>query len=194
MASAIKVPPKLPQPTGAAGGSARRWALIGGVAAVFVAVFVVTVLLFGRFDRASQGRTLTTMFARYGPGTEPAQSATAGQPGVVATVAVDAINRLMSSGTHDRLTRRLDLAGSLAGRRMGGAGGCLAVGIAATLSLVTSYVFVGVLGGAIIGWLTMRLSLSVRILRRRAAFSDQLPDLLQLIASTLQAGFSLPRP
>ena len=72
-------------------------------------------------------------------------------------------------------------------------GCCLGVGIAAALSLVTSYVFVGVLGGAIVGWMTMRLSLSVRILRRRAAFSDQLPDLLQLIASTLQAGFSLPQ-
>ncbi len=44
-----------------------------------------------------------------------------------------------------------------------------------------------------IGWLAMRLSLSIRILRRRATFSDQLPDMLQLIASTLQAGFSLPQ-
>ncbi len=67
------------------------------------------------------------------------------------------------------------------------------VGIAATLSIVTSYVLIGVLGGAVIGWLTMRLALSVRILRRRAAFSDQLPDLLQLIASALQSGFSLPQ-
>lgn len=40
-------------------------------------------------------------------------------------------------------------------------------------------------------WLTMRMSLSVMIRRRRAAFADQLPDLLQLIASALQSGFSL---
>ena len=72
-------------------------------------------------------------------------------------------------------------------------GTCLGLGVAATLSLVTSYVLIGVVGGAVIGWLAMRLSLSVRILRRRATFSDQLPDMLQLIASTLQAGFSLPQ-
>ena len=63
----------------------------------------------------------------------------------------------------------------------------------AALSLVTSYVLIGVLGGVLIGWLTMRMSLSVRILRRRSSFSEQLPDLLQLIASALQSGFSLPQ-
>ena len=194
VASAIKVPPKLPQPTGAAGGSARGWALIGGVAAVFVAVFVVTVLLFGRFDRASQGRTLTTMFARYGPRNEPAQAPPPVNQGVVATVAVGAMTRVMSSGTHDRLARRLDLAGSARKpAEWAVLGSCVAVAVAATLSLVTSYVFIGVVGGAVIGWLAMRLSLSIRILRRRASFSDQLPDMLQLIASTLQAGFSLPQ-
>ena len=84
--------------------------------------------------------------------------------------------------------------GALASRPNGRcSGACLAVGVAATLSLVTSYVFIGVVGGAVIGWLAMRLSLSIRILRRRASFSDQLPDMLQLIASTLQAGFSLPQ-
>jgi tight adherence protein B len=37
----------------------------------------------------------------------------------------------------------------------------------------------------------MRLYVSFRIGRRRAAFSEQLPDVLQLIASSLQSGFSL---
>ncbi len=65
--------------------------------------------------------------------------------------------------------------------------------IAAALSLVTSYVLLGVLAGALIGWLVMRLSLSMRIVRRRAAFGEQLPDMLQLIASALKSGFSLPQ-
>jgi Flp pilus assembly protein TadB len=39
----------------------------------------------------------------------------------------------------------------------------------------------------------MRTALSFRIRRRRAAFSHQLPDALQLIASALQSGFSLPQ-
>jgi Flp pilus assembly protein TadB len=37
----------------------------------------------------------------------------------------------------------------------------------------------------------MRLAVSVRIARRRAAFGEQLPDLLQLVAGSLQSGFSL---
>ena len=100
----------------------------------------------------------------------------------------------MPPATQDRLAKRLDLAG-IARKPAEWAllGVCLGIGIAATLSLVTSYVFIGVLAGRGVGWLAMRLSLSMRIIRRRAAFSDQLPDLLQLIASALQAGFSLPQ-
>ncbi len=191
----MRSPPRGPQPAAAAAGPARGWALVAGVAAVFVALFLVTMLLFGRFDRASQGRTLTTMFARYGP-QERARAASHRRStrAVVATVAVGAMTRVMPTGSHDRLARRLDLAGSARKpAEWAVLGACLAVGVAATLSLVTSYVFIGVLGGAVIGWLAMRMSLSIRILRRRATFSDQLPDMLQLIASTLQAGFSLPQ-
>ncbi len=194
VSSAIKVPAKGPQPAAVTAGPAQGWALLVGIAAVFVAVFLVTVLLFGRLDRATQGRTLTTMFARYGPRNEPAPAPPQINQGVVATAAVGAMTRVMSPGTHDRLARRLDLAGSARKpAEWALLGTCLAVGVAATLSMVTSYVFIGVLGGAVIGWLAMRLSLSIRILRRRASFSDQLPDMLQLIASTLQAGFSLPQ-
>jgi Flp pilus assembly protein TadB len=65
--------------------------------------------------------------------------------------------------------------------------------VAAALSIVTSYVLVGVLAGALVGWATMRILLSRLIRRRRDAFAEQLPDLLQLIASSLQSGFSLPQ-
>ena len=37
----------------------------------------------------------------------------------------------------------------------------------------------------------MRMSLNLMIRRRRAAFAEQLPDLLQLTASSLKSGFSL---
>jgi tight adherence protein B len=39
----------------------------------------------------------------------------------------------------------------------------------------------------------MRLVLSVATGRRRAAFAEQLPDMLRLIAGSLQSGFSLPQ-
>ena len=100
----------------------------------------------------------------------------------------------MTSAAHERLAERLDIAG-IARKPAEWAllGGCLGIAIAAALSLVTSYVLLGVLAGALIGWLAMRLSLSLRIARRRVAFADQLPDVLQLIASALRSGFSLPQ-
>ncbi len=65
--------------------------------------------------------------------------------------------------------------------------------IAVALTLATGNLLIGVLGGALIGWLGMHAVLSIRIGRRRAAFSEQLPDVLQLIAGSLQSGFSLPQ-
>src|SRR5258708_5430582 len=166
-----------------------------GLAAVFAAVFLIVILMLGRAARAGEDRTLTSMFEKYGPWHQPVPVKNDSENnGAVATAAVGAVTRLMSTGATERLSRRLDLAGI---RRKPAEwallGGCVAVAVATTLSLVTSVLLVGILGGMVIGWLAMRLSLSVRILRRRASFSDQLPDMLQLIASTLQAGFSLPQ-
>jgi Flp pilus assembly protein TadB len=176
-------------------GLGQWWALAGGVGAVFAALFVLAMLIMGRINRAGRHRTLAGMFDKYGPRREPLPAkAEPEDSGKVATTAVGAVDRLMPPGAQDRLARRLDLAG-VARKPAEWAllGTCIGIVIAAVLSLVTSYILIGVLAGAVIGWLTMRMSLSVRILRRRASFSDQLPDILQLIASTLQAGFSLPQ-
>jgi tight adherence protein B len=45
----------------------------------------------------------------------------------------------------------------------------------------------------LVGWLAMHLYVSFKIGRRRTAFGEQLPDVLQLIAGSLQSGFSLPQ-
>jgi Flp pilus assembly protein TadB len=193
--SGRKLPPKVPQPT-ASGGFGVRWTFVVGVVAVFVALFVLALLMLGKIARAGRHRTLSGIFSKYGPRREaiPATKTEPETAGKMATAAVGTVNRLMTSGAQERLAQRLDLAGvTRKPAEWALLGGCLGVVIAATLSLVTSYVLIGVLAGAVIGWLAMRMSLSVRILRRRAAFSDQLPDILQLIASTLQAGFSLPQ-
>jgi tight adherence protein B len=72
--------------------------------------------------------------------------------------------------------------------------GCFAsVVLAVVLILLTGSPVVGILIGALAGWLAMRLFVSIRISRRRAAFADQLPDVLQIIAGSLQSGFSLPQ-
>jgi Flp pilus assembly protein TadB len=189
-----KLPPPKAQPTVSA-TTGLPLSLVIGLAAVFAALFLAALLMVGRVARVGEDRALLGMFEKYGPRKQQVAVKNDDEnQRAVATAAVGAVTRVMSSGTQDRLSKRLDLAGvKRKPAEWATLGVCLAVGIAATLSIVTNYVFIGVLGGAVIGWLTMRLALSVRILRRRAAFSDQLPDLLQLIASTLQAGFSLPQ-
>jgi Flp pilus assembly protein TadB len=188
-----------PPPTKAHNPPARAqtsspWPLILGLAAVFAALLLVALAVLGSVARAGQDRELTGRIERYGPKGKPVPADEATGAARVGRGAQDVAARLMSSTAHDRLAERLDLAG--VARKPTEwllLGGCLGIAVAAVLSLVTSYVLAGVLAGALVGWLTMRITLSLRIVRRRVAFSDQLPDVLQLIASALKSGFSLPQ-
>jgi Flp pilus assembly protein TadB len=102
--------------------------------------------------------------------------------------------RLMTPAAEQRLAGRLELAGiSRKPAEWTFIGGCAGFVIAAALSIITGNVILGLLVGALVGWLSMRILLSILIRRRRAAFAEQLPDLLQLLASSLQSGFSLPQ-
>src|SRR5262249_29646685 len=72
-----------------------------------------------------------------------------------------------------------------------GVGGCALLAIA--LTLATGNILIGGLGGLLIGWLGMHVTLSVRVGRRRGAFGGQLPDMVRLIAGSLESGLSLPQ-
>jgi tight adherence protein B len=137
-------------------------------------------------------RELTGWIERYGR-RRPAASASEAH-GKLATAAIGAMGRLLeSSNSEPKLARRLDLAGiSRKPAEVALLGVCAGAVITALLTLLSSLV-TGVLGGALLGYLTMRLILTVLIGRRRAAFSEQLPDVLQLVAGSLQSGFSLPQ-
>jgi tight adherence protein B len=65
------------------------------------------------------------------------------------------------------------------------------VGLAVVLVLLTGWVIRGILLGALLGWLGTALYLRWRQRRRTRAFGDSLADTLQLVASSLQTGFSL---
>jgi Flp pilus assembly protein TadB len=193
-------PPPTHPVTGAAvssgGTSGQTWPLFAGIAALFAALVLIGLTALGSVVRVSEDREITGRIGHYGPQHQPAPEATAEEPaedtGKVSRTAQDMTKRLMTAGAQDRLAERLDLAG-IARKPAEWAllGLCLGVVVAATLSLVTSYVLIGVLIGSLVGWLTMRMSLSMRIVKRRTAFGEQLPDTLQLIASALRAGFSL---
>lgn len=171
------------------------WALVAGLAALFTAVLLIALTAFGWLARTDRDRELTGRIGRYGPKHQSAAPEDeAKDSGGVGQAAQNVAKRLMTSAAEERLAERMDLAGiTRKPTEWLLIGGCLGVVVAAVLSLVTSYILLGVLVGALMGWLTMRLTLSLRIVRRRTAFDEQLPDTLQLIASALHSGFSLPQ-
>jgi len=174
--------------------SAVSWSLAGGLGAIFAAVFILAVTVFGSLARAGQQRDLAGRIGSYGPLHGASQPNNEQAAVAKVGVALDVTRRLMSPEAEQRLSGRLELAGvARKPTQWALRGVCVAVVIAAALSIVTGDVILGSLVGALAGWLSMRILLSFLIRRRRSAFAEQLPDLLQLLASSLQSGFSLPQ-
>ncbi|HEX7744933.1 MAG TPA: type II secretion system F family protein, partial [Micromonosporaceae bacterium] len=95
-----------------------------------------------------------------------------------------------SGGVEERVARKLDRAGMelrphewTAWRIGAGVAGAVLFGLAGGL--------LGALLGVAMGWLAAGMYRRVRAGRRRKAFTDQLPNALQLIVGSLKSGFSL---
>jgi len=170
-----------------------NWALAVGVVAIFAAVFLVAVTVLGALGRAGEQRDLAGRIDRYGPrhGVSLRADDASGEKGTVHSVAVDMTKRLISPAAQQRLSGRLELAGVT---RKPAEWVLLGVGVgvvvAAAVGIPARNVIIGVLAGVVVGWLTPWLLLNY-LIRRRNAFAEQLPDLLQLLASSLLSGFSL---
>ena len=169
------------------------WSLAGGLGAIFAALFILAETVFRSRVRAGQERDLAGRIAHYGPrhgGSRDNDDAEAARK--AGSVALDVTKRLMSPEAQQRLAGRLELA-AVARKPAEWTllGCCVTVVAAAAVGVLTGNVLIGVLVGALAGWLGMRLLLSWLIRRRRGAFAEQLPDLMQLLASSLQSGFSL---
>jgi tight adherence protein B len=192
-----------PAPKPAASSSAVRGSVSSGLlavlAAVFIALLFIALLLTGALRGGNRGRRLAVQLDRYyvprhGSAAADGEGGDADGEGRIATAAVTSVARLLGPAIQQRLAWRLDLAGI---RRKPSEwvllGCCAGVFVTALLTALTQSLLAGLLIGVLVGWLGMRLLLSVRIARRRAAFADQLPDVLQLVAGSLQSGFSLPQ-
>ncbi|HEX9066281.1 MAG TPA: type II secretion system F family protein [Streptosporangiaceae bacterium] len=158
---------------------------------VFLALLVLALLGVRSLRRPDQRPELLSRIERYGPqGTALAVEDSSGK---LAGRAVGLMSRLLQHGdTEPRLARRLDHAGL--GRppaEWALLGVCVCAGLAAFFTIAFGNAAFGVIAGALTGWVTMRLVLSVKISRRRAAFDEQLPTVLQLVAGSLQTGLSL---
>jgi Flp pilus assembly protein TadB len=168
----------------------RSLALIGVLASVFAALLVIGLLVASSLLRDRHGRELSERITSYTM-LRPAASPEADRTSV--GIAVGWVARLLRSGRTDkRLAERLDLAGSSSKpAEWVLRGGMVGLVLTVVLTILIGSPVIGVLGGALLSWAGMRVWLSVRIARRRAAFAEQLPDLLQLIAGSLKSGFSL---
>jgi Flp pilus assembly protein TadB len=172
--------------------STMNWALAGGVGAISVALFILVVTASGSLARSERNRDLVGRIGRYGPGHGINAASDESSAKTADSVAFDVTKRMMSPAAQQRLAGRLELAAIT--RKPGewvAIGVCVAVVVAAAISFALGNVIIGVLAGALVGWLGMRMLLNFLIRRRRGAFAEQLPDLLQILASSLQSGFSL---
>jgi len=167
------------------------WQLLALLAGVFLIVVLAVVLLRWQGSREDAARRLVQQVGQYGPRREEPQT---GQvEGAAARTAVGVVEQVLRAlGLEEGLAKRLDLADVkrkpaewallvLCGSAALGVGAML-VGVNGLLSFPL---------GFLIGWIAQHVFLSIRIARRRAAFGEQLPDVLQLIVGSLRSGFSL---
>lgn len=181
-------------PSPAPGGA--RWELPAILAGVFLALLLIGLLLTGALRTENPARLLEAQLERHYTARNRSPGTAAERPGGgrAASAAVSSVERLLSAGAIQRLAYRLDLAGI--NRKPADwvvLGGCGSVVLAVLLTLLIGNALLGILLGGLAGWLAMRLIVSVRISRRRSAFAEQLPDMLQVLAGSLKSGFSLPQ-
>ncbi|WP_350276408.1 VWA domain-containing protein [Kribbella sp. HUAS MG21] len=161
--------------------------LVGLLAGVFVVLLLVVLLLRRQEVRRDNARRLAEQLRYYGPHPEEAAEGPAAQTalGVVGQV-------LRTTGADQGLARRLDLADL---KRTPAEWAALTLSASAVLAvgLVLSGLdpLLSLPIGLVAGWIGQHVYLSIRAGRRRVAFGEQLPDVLQLIVGSLRSGFSL---
>lgn len=165
------------------------WTL-GGVTFGAVLIGVLAAFGFGR-HQDHKGRVFAQI-AQYGRQRQP-EAEKPDEAGSIAQAAVGWTESVLRSrGWEERLAERLDLGAiKLKPAEWTLLQVCAGVTVAALAIVLGINFFIGVAAGLVVGGLVTELFLRIRISRRRSAFSDQLPDVLQLVAGSLQSGFSL---
>ena len=175
------------------------WELVLALACVFAAILSIGLLILASpLHTVTPGRRLETQLERHytrrhRPGAAGGDGKSDGD-GKVASAAVGSVARMLGPSGEQRLAGKLDLAGMSRKPAEWVVLGCaFSLVLVVLLTLLTGTPLAGIPIGVLAGWLSMRLIVMFRISRRRSAFADQLPDVLQLVAGALQTGFSLPQ-
>ncbi|MET7276862.1 VWA domain-containing protein [Kribbella sp. NPDC005582] len=167
------------------------WQLLALLSGVFLFLLLAVVLFRWQGVRQDATRRLLHQVGQYGPRRD--EHAATEAEGAAARTAVGFVGQaLRSAGAEQGLARRLDLADV---KRKPAEWALLTVCVAAVLVVLAMLFGLSPLAsipvGLACGWFLQFAYLSIRISRRRAAFSEQLPDVLQLIVGSLRSGFSV---
>ncbi|GAA1662920.1 hypothetical protein GCM10009745_00640 [Kribbella yunnanensis] len=167
------------------------WQLLALLSGVFLFVLLGVVLVRWQGVREDTTRQLLHQVGQYGPRRD--EHAATEAEGAAARTAVGFVGQaLRSAGAEQGLARRLDLADI---KRKPAEWALLTLCAAAVLVVLAMMLglppLLSVPAGLAGGWFLQFAFLSIRISRRRAAFSEQLPDVLQLIVGSLRSGFSV---
>jgi len=173
-----------------ASGATHRYpvSLIVVLVAIFLALFLIGVMLIGMVRPDDRARRLATRIERYG---SRHRATHAERP--TARIAGHLMSPVLRTGSvEENLALRLDLAGiewDPAEWLLAGAGASALLMV--VLTVLVGNVPIAVVLGGVAGWFGMRFALNFLIQRRKAKFADQLPDMLQFVAGSLRSGFSL---
>lgn len=167
-------------------GSALLW--IGSVL-LFAALLLVGLIVLGPRARAAVDRG---RLARGSGQASRPERATAEHQSVAERLTHGVERLLEPSGRRARLSTRLERAGSplRAGEFVVIV---LAGGVALALLLAQVLGLLGLLIAVGVGMVVPQWYLTVKTDRRRRAFTEQLPDVLQLMVSSLRSGYGLPQ-
>ncbi len=163
--------------------------LVIGLSAVFLGLLTAGLVLSRRRQPVNEAALTIDRYRTARPTAAPDASGKSALFRFVSHVG----DRLLSRGRRERSAARLDLARlSLTPAEWLVIRTAVAGFAACGLGALTKSA-VGLVIGLLLGWFASRVFLRRRVARRRAAFADQLPDMLQLLVGALQAGFSLPQ-
>jgi tight adherence protein B len=175
--------------------------LLAVLALAFVGMLAVALLLLlgpvVRHDRASwQARIAEASRYRVvrSVGNESDGSAGVEAPteGAFAKRALSVVDRAVRArGRREKMVSELERAGLRMRPEEWAVLQVAAVLAFAAFAFVLSRSIIGVIVGAVLGWLACRVFVRVKISRRVKAFEEQLADNLQLLGGSLRSGFSL---
>lgn len=196
--TAIPPPPKEPLSidAGPLGSSGVLW---GALAALFMALLLIFVVGLGALsgDRSTgRMRRRLSLYTLTGRAAQPEKVETTvlGESGVARSAVELADRAIRRRGLEPALARSLERGGSnLKPAEWLLLHGLSTIGTALLLLLLTGGRIIPTMLGFFLGFTVPYLYLSFRASRRANAFLSQMPDTLQLLAGSLQAGYSLPQ-